>query len=395
MQLGHFKFDRIEFAGSLGDLGTLIPLSVAMIIINGLNATAVFLLVAIFFIVTGLYFKLPIPVQPLKVIAAISIASPLLITEPVIMAAGILVGLILILFAFTGLIDWLTSIFSKPIIRGIQLGLGFILMIKGIEFILKPELFIHIPVGIYITDGISLNTFIGIISVFIVILLISNKKFPAALVIVSSGVIIGVIYGSLRETEFILGAIPLRNPNFTVNDFVNAFFLLVIPQIPLTIGNAIIGTADACQSLFRNDENTKKVNPRNLSLSMGIMNILIGFLGGIPLCHGAGGLAAHYRFGARTGGSNIMIGLIFLVIALLFGKISISLLSSIPYSILGTLLLFAGLELSLLIRDVKDKKDLFIVLVVAGIGFATTNMGIALIAGLIITKIINWKKLQI
>jgi len=395
MQLGHFKFDRIEFAGSLGDLGTLIPLSVAMIIINGLSATAVFLLVAIFFIVTGLYFKLPIPVQPLKVIAAISIASPLLITEPVIMAAGILVGLILILFAFTGLIDWLTSIFSKPIIRGIQLGLGFILMIKGIEFILKPELFIHIPVGIYITDGISLNTFIGIISVFIVILLISNKKFPAALVIVSSGVIIGVIYGSLRETEFILGAIPLRNPNFTVNDFVNAFFLLVIPQIPLTIGNAIIGTADACQSLFRNDENTKKVNPRNLSLSMGIMNILIGFLGGIPLCHGAGGLAAHYRFGARTGGSNIMIGLIFLVIALLFGKISISLLSSIPYSILGTLLLFAGLELSLLIRDVKDKKDLFIVLMVAGIGFATTNMGIALIAGLIITKIINWKKLQI
>jgi SulP family sulfate permease len=395
MVIGQNRFDRLEFAGSLGDLGTLIPLTVVMIIINGLSATAVFLFVGIFYISTGLFFKLPIPVQPLKVVAAISIASPLVITEPVIMAASILIGLILLTFAFTGFINWLAAIFSKPIIRGIQLGLGFILVTKGIEFIIKPEIFINIPNGNFIMNGISTNTLIGIISIIIVILLISNKKFPAALIIVSAGVFIGVIFGSLRETEFVLGAVPLGTHNLNINDFVNAFFLLVIPQIPLTIGNAIIGTADACQSLFSNDENTKKVNPKNLSLSMGVMNILIGIIGGIPLCHGAGGLAAHYRFGARTGGSNIMIGLIFLVIALLFGKIAISLLSSIPYSILGTLLLFAGIELSLLIRDVKVKKDLFIVFMVAGIGLATTNMGIALIAGLIIAKIINWKKVQI
>jgi len=311
------------------------------------------------------------------------------------MAAGILIGLILLLFAFTGLIDWLTNIFSKPIIRGIQLGLGLILLTKGIEFILESELFINIPSRIFITNGISANLLIGIISVLIVLLLISNKRFPAALVIVFSGILIGVFFGSLRETEFVMGTAPLSIRTLNIDDFVNAFLLLVIPQIPLTIGNAIIGTADACQTLFKNDSNSKKVNPKNLSLSMGFMNILIGFVGGIPLCHGAGGLAAHYRFGARTGGSNLMIGLIFVVIALLFGKISISLLSSIPYSILGTLLLFAGLELSLLIRDVKDKKDLFIVFLVAGIGFATMNMGIAVIVGLIVAKIVNWKKLQI
>jgi len=389
------KFNRIEFAGSLGDLGTLIPLSVAMILINGLSATTVFLGVGIFYIATGFYFKLPIPVQPLKVIAALSIASPLLITESIIMAAGIVIGFILLLFTFTGLIAWLEKIFTKPIIRGIQLGLGFVLMIKGINFIFKPELLIDAQNGTYIFDWVSVNMLIGIISVLVVIVLLSNTRFPAALVIVSVGILIGVISGSLKDTEMVLGALPIKRSTLNIDDFVNAFFLLVIPQIPLTIGNAIMGTAEACQTLFKKDPNRKKVNPKNLSLSMGAMNLLIGFLGGIPLCHGAGGLAAHYRFGARTGGSNIMIGLIFLVVALLFGKTAISLLSSLPYAVLGTLLLFAGIELALLIRDVKIKKDMFIVLMVAGIGFATTNMGIAVIAGLILTKIINWKKIKI
>ncbi len=128
---------------------------------------------------------------------------------------------------------------------------------------------------------------------------------------------------------------------------------------------------------------------------MGIVNILAGIIGAIPLCHGAGGLAAHYRFGARTGGSNILIGIIFVIIALVFGRVGITLLSSIPYAILGTLLLFAGLELALLIRDVHKKGDLFIVLMVAGVGFATTNMGIAFLIGIIIAKIIKWKDIQI
>ena len=141
MQTGNYRFDRIEFAGSLGDLGTLIPLTVAMNLINGLSATTVFLMVGVCYIVTGLYFKLPIPVQPLKVVAAISIASPLLITETVLMATGIIMGIFLLFLAFTGIMDWLARIFTKLIIRGIQLGLGFILLTKGINFILKSELF--------------------------------------------------------------------------------------------------------------------------------------------------------------------------------------------------------------------------------------------------------------
>jgi SulP family sulfate permease len=394
MNIGHLKFDRLEFAGSLGDLGTLIPLAVAMILINGLSATAVFLMVGIFYILTGLYFKLPIPVQPLKVVAAISIASPLLITESVLMATGIIMGIILLLLAFTGIMDWLARLFTKPVIRGIQLGLGFILFTKGIGFIIQSELFINSQNGLNIINGFSMNTLIGILSVLVVLLLLSNKKFPAALVIVTFGILVGIVFGSLRETDIALGPVPLRTLTLNYHDFLNAFILLVIPQIPLTIGNAILGTADACQTYFRSDKNAKKVTPKNLSLSMGIVNILIGFFGGIPLCHGAGGLAAHYRFGARTGGSNIMIGLIFILIALLFGQIAIALLSLIPNAILGTLLLFAGVELAILIKDVTDKNDLFIVIIVAGIGFATTNMGYALIAGYIVEKIITTREIN-
>ncbi len=226
-------------------------------------------------------------------------------------------------------------------------------------------------------------------------MLISNQKIPAALVIVFAGVIIGVFFGALDNVDFIFGPVPVSFYIPSSSDFLNALILLVIPQIPLTIGNAIIGTTDTCISLFGKNDLVKRATNRAFTVSMGAINIICGIIGGIPVCHGAGGLAAHYRFGARTGGSNIMIGLIFLIIALAFGHIGISILSSIPNAILGTLLLFAGLELALLIRDVEEKKDLFVVLIVAGIGFATSNMSAAFITGIIIAAIIKWRNIKV
>jgi SulP family sulfate permease len=395
MQIGHYRFDRVEFAGSLGDLGTLIPLAVALMVITGLNVTSVLLLVGLFYIASGLYYKLPIPVQPLKVVAAIAIAYPEKITISTIMAAGIIIGIILLLLTLTGLIDRLASFFSKPIVRGIQLGLGLILIAKGIEFIRQPELFINDADSFNLASGISLNLIIGIMAVIVVLLLISNKRYPAALIIVSAGIIIGVCFDALKDVPLILGPLPFTMVKPNGHDFINGFILLVIPQIPLTIGNAIIGTADTCKNLFKERDQLKRITHKSLSLSMGIVNVITGILGGMPLCHGAGGLAAHYRFGARTGGSNIMIGAIFLLIALVFGRIGISLLSSIPQAILGTLLLFAGLELAMLILDIKQKKDLFIALLIAGISLATTNMGIAFLIGIIVYYLIKWKDLHI
>ena len=395
MQIGGYKFNRVEFAGSLGDLGTLIPFTLALIIIAELSVTSVLLMIGFFYIIGGIYYKLPIPVQPLKVVSAIAIANPEKISLSVISASGILFGIILLILAFTGLIDWLSKFFTKPVMRGIQLGLGFILINKGIGFVLKNELFIHkSSTGIDFT-GVPLNLIIGIIGFLIALLLLSNKRFPAAIILLLFGVAAGICFGSLNniDTSFGPTRVNIVLPQYT--DFFNALILLVIPQIPLTLGNAVMGTSDTCYTLFGKGDVTKKATPRAFASSMGFINIITGFIGAMPMCHGAGGLAAHYRFGARTGGSNIMIGLIFMAIGLFLGKTGISILSSIPNSILGVLLIFAGIELALMIKDITDKKDLFVAILIAGIGFTTTNMGIAFFSGIITLYLIKWFQVKI
>ncbi|HHD64222.1 MAG TPA: sulfate permease [Desulfobulbaceae bacterium] len=395
MQLSAYRFDRVEFAGSLGDLGTLIPLSIALVMVNGLSFTSIFMLVGLFYFASGLYYRLPIPVQPLKVVSAIAIAFPEKITLSVMSATGILFGIFLVFLAGTGLIDQLARLFTKPIVRGIQLGLGFILITKGVAFIHKQSLFVSSTGDFQFFHGLPVNLLVGLLAVVLVLFLISNRRFPAALVVVAAGICIGIPFGSFQGMKWDLGPTTIEFFRPHISDFATALFLLVIPQIPLTIGNAIIGTTDTAGTLFGNGVPIEKVSNRSFSLSMGIANIVAGLLGAMPMCHGAGGLAAHYRFGARTGGSNIMIGLLFILIAFAFGKIGVSLLSSIPNAVLGVLLLFAGLELALLVRDLKEKRELFIAFLIAGIGLATTNMSIAFVSGIIVSWLLKWRNIDI
>jgi SulP family sulfate permease len=394
MQLGPYKFDKFEFSGSLGDIGTLIPLTVALATINGLSVSAILLMVGIFYVATGLYFKLPIPVQPLKLVAAIAIADPAKITPPVIAAAGILFGAILLIMAGTGLIDQIARWFSKPIIRGIQLGLGCILLLKGIAFILNPQLFLQHAESRYSILGMPVNSLVGIAGFFIVISLLSNRRFPAALVIVAAGIIFGIPVGAIEGLSYDWGPTAMTFGIPSLDDFLLAVVVLVIPQLPLTLSNAVIGTSDACTSFFGKGPQTQRSSIKGFTNSMGLMNIVVGLMAAMPMCHGAGGLAAHYRFGARTGGSNIIIGLLFVGLALLFGKMGVALLSSIPNAILGVLLVFAGLELALLIVDVTERADLFIALLIAGISLSTKNMGAAFVIGFITMHLMKWKKIE-
>ncbi len=398
MQLSGFRFDRTEFAGSLGDLGTLLPLSLALITLNGLSVTPVFLMVGVFYSAAGLYFRLPIPVQPLKVVSAVAIAAPLEFTPPIIAASGIVFGVTLLVLSFGGLIDRLARFFSKPVVRGIQLGLGFVLMKKGIQFMVEtrispaPE-----AAQVYLFDApaeIPLNLAIGVGGFLLALFLLTNRRCPAALVLVAGGVIAALFFWPFTEGAG-LGptAVALHTP--TANDFLTATTLLVIPQLPLTLGNAVMGTADACYTFFGKQEAVKRSTYKAFAGSMGFVNVIAGFLGAMPLCHGAGGLAAHYRFGARTGGANLMIGGVFIGVALIFGKIGFSLLSAIPYGVLGVLLVFAGIELALMVRDVTERSDLFVTMLIAGIGFATTNMAIAFGSGIVVWWLISKWKIEV
>ena len=397
MQIGPHRFNRMELAGSLGDLGTLVPMAVGLMVVCGLGATPVLLMIGVYYIAGGVYFKLPIPVQPLKVVSALALASPALATVPVLAATGMIFGVVLIVLAYSGSIDKIAALFTPPIVRGIQLGLGFILMTKGIAFIAAPGLFLP-TMAAYAEPtlaGLPLNTVVGVAGAMLGLMLLSNRQAPAALALVAGGIAFGVAMGALRSVPITLGPTPIELQSPSTSDYMTALVLFVIPQIPLTLGNAVMGTTDTCCTLFGPGEKTRRCTNRRFSASMGFVNVAAGLIGAMPMCHGAGGLAAHYRFGARTGGSNIMIGAVFVILALLFGQMAIGLLGAMPQAILGVLLLYAGLELALLVRDVTEKRDLFVAFLIAGIGLATVNMALAFGCGMLAQWIIRAARVEV
>lgn len=387
------RFDRVELAGSLGDLGTLLPIVVAMILINKLSPSTVFLAFGLFYIATGLYYRLPVPVQPLKAIGALAIAAPGVITEPVIGAAGIMFGAILLVLAVTGTVDRIAALFTQPVVRGIQLALGLIFLRKGVELIIRKDLFLSGVPGKL--EEYPVNLAIGAAVFLIVLLLLDNKKLPAAIAAVAAGIIAGAALGGFSGSGLSLGPTEIRFVLPSPDDFSTAFVMLVLPQIPLTIGNACVGTADTVISLFPASRLLSRAKAGTFALTMGLANLPAGFLGAVPMCHGTGGLAAHYRFGARTGGAPLMIGFFFVLLALVFGEIGFTLLAMIPNSVLGVLLIFAGLELCPLMRSLRSNEEYFVALLIAGIALAVPNMGWAFGIGIAADLFIRRLKIRI
>jgi len=387
------RFDRVELAGSLGDLGTLLPIVVAMILINKLSPTAVFLSFGIFYLIVGFYYRLPVPVQPLKAVGAIAIANPALITESVIGASGIIFGVTLLLLAISGTVDKIAKLFTQPVVRGIQLALGLVFLRKGVELIIGKNLFLSGVAGKFAEYNI--NLIIGVAVFLMVLALLDNKKLPAALAALAAGIIAGLVLGGFDGLRFSLGPTEIHIISPTLKDFWTAFIMLILPQIPLTIGNACVGTADTCYSLFPKNPLLSKAKAGKFALTMGLANFPAGFFGAVPMCHGTGGLAAHYRFGARTGGAPIMIGTLLVVMALALGEFGFTLLAMIPNSVLGVLLIFAGLELCPLIRSLKTNEEFFVALLIAGIALSVPNMSWAFVIGIVADLFIRRMRIKI
>jgi len=387
------RFDRVELAGSLGDLGTLLPIVVAMILINKLSPTAVFLSFGIFYLIVGFYYRLPVPVQPLKAVGAIAIANPALITESVIGASGIIFGVTLLLLAISGTVDKIAKLFTQPVVRGIQLALGLVFLRKGVELIIGKNLFLSGVAGKFAEYNI--NLIIGVAVFLMVLALLDNKKLPAALAALAAGIIAGLVLGGFDGLRFSLGPTEIHIISPTLKDFWTAFIMLILPQIPLTIGNACVGTADTCYSLFPKNPLLSKAKAGKFALTMGLANFPAGFFGAVPMCHGTGGLAAHYRFGARTGGAPIMIGTLLVVMALALGEFGFTLLAMIPNSVLGVLLIFAGLELCPLIRSLKTNEEFFVALLIAGIALSVPNMSWAFVIGIVADLFIRRLRIKI
>jgi SulP family sulfate permease len=395
-----YRFDRLELAGSLGDLGTLLPLAIGMIIINGLNPAGLFLSVGLFYMVSGVYFGVTSPVQPMKVIGAYAIATGM--TASHITASGFLVGLFLLVIGGTGAIGAIGKWIPKSVVRGVQLSTGTLLMSQGVRFMVGTSKFQALqqaaePYLRFQTLGpIPVGIIIGIAGGLLTLLLLDNKRFPAGLVVIVSGLFLGIITGTheglaeLRPGVNVPPFLPFGFPTGAEIGF--ACLVLVLPQIPMTVGNAVIANADLSAEYF--GKASKKVTYRALCISMGFANLFAFVVGGMPLCHGAGGLAAHYRFGARTAGSNLMIGLVFVLMAVFLGSHALAITYLLPMAVLGVLLLFAGSQLALTIIDVKERKDLFVALVMLGITLAS-NLAVGFAVGIAIAMAIKSEKLTV
>jgi SulP family sulfate permease len=154
---------------------------------------------------------------------------------------------------------------------------------------------------------------------------------------------------------------------------------LALPQIPLSLANSIYSTEDAAQQYF--GASATHVTARRLLTTMGLSNIGAALFGGVPVCHGCGGLTAHYRLGARTGGAPLMLGVFFLLFGLLGGQSLLPLLQLIPMAILGVLLAYVGVQHGLLARDLKGWREWLPALTVALVGFLTRNLALGFAAG--------------
>ncbi len=360
---GGIRFDRNELSGAFGDIGTDLPLIVGMILAAGLHSSSVLVMFGLMQIVTALLYRMPMPVQPLKAVAVIVITGK--IAPEVLYGGGLAIGIVMLALTVTGAIGWLARIVPKAVVRGLQLGLGMQLSLLALRDYVQA-------------DGTNGFILAGIAFV-IVIVLLGNRRMPPAIPVILLGVGYALAFKVSGQT--FQDAIGLNLPQIrpvSWDAVVTGFLLLALPQIPLSLGNSILATRQVAEDLFP----SKKITVRKLSFTYAAMNLVNPFFGGVPTCHGSGGLVGHYTFGARTGGSIIIYGSIFLTLGLFFASGFAGVVQIFPLPVLGVLLFFEGTALMSIISDqAADKRSFFIVIIT---GLIAVGLPYGYAAGLVV-----------
>ena len=362
------RFGPREAAGAVADIGVLLPIAVALIVSNGLSATAVLLPAGVLYVVVALVYALPIPVQPLKAFGAIAIEKDLGSDE--IAAGALLMGVIFVALGRTGLIDRAAKAFPTPLIRGVQITVGLLFLKIAWELIADPpSSFEQLGLGTAAAAGLA---------ALALSLLLALRKAAISLALVAVGAVVMVVQAG---DNLSFGPSALSAPDLDADVLLAALTVLVIPQLPLSFANSCLATADAARSYF--GERARHVKPGRLATSLGTANVLAGAMSGMPVCHGAGGLTAHHAFGARTAGAPLLMGAALLVLALAVGSGLAAVLTAFPLPVLAALLAAAGLLHIGLARDLSGARAWGVALLVAGLGF-TVNLAVGLGAGLLV-----------
>ncbi|MCX5819237.1 MAG: putative sulfate/molybdate transporter [Deltaproteobacteria bacterium] len=367
-------YNKMEWAGAFGDVGTLIPFVVAYITIVKVEPLGLLLMFGVALMASGFYYRTPLPIQPMKAIGAAAVAGG--ISPAALFGSGLTTGLFWLLAGATGAIRPISKLATKPVVRGIMLGLGLSFMVDGVNRMRTAP----------VLAGIAL---------VVTYLLLTNPKIPAMFILLVIGAVSAVIMDPQLMSELAKIHIGFKLPVFSLsamtwNDLVVGTLLFTLPQIPLTLGNAVIAIVAENNELFPD----RKVTEKKIAISQGIMNLVAPIFGGVPMCHGAGGMAGHVRFGAKTGGALVILGSILVLIALFFSDSVAIFFKIFPNAILGVILFFAGSELAIVVRDIGGKKsDFYVMLIVAA--FAMWNMGAAFLVGVVLDNSLRrgWLKI--
>jgi hypothetical protein len=341
----------------MGDFGTLLPLAMGYIAVNKMDPCGLLVMMGLTNIITGIVYRLPMPLEPKKVIAAVAISQRWPPSR--VYASGLGLGATWLILVFTGLADRIFKITPKSVTRAIQLALGIKLGLTGLEMMRE-------------------TWWLGLVAIVIILLLKDNPQAPASLVLVASGLAIVAWQGKLLPAL----SISFRLPPFITPPWGEIWPAMVqagFAQIPLSIANAVIATA----ALIRDYFPQRPVPERRLMLNMGVMNLISPVFGGMPMCHGAGGLAGQYYFGARTGGTNIIEGSIEIGLGLFFAGSIATLFSIFPLPIIGAMMVMVGLELAKFVTDIQSWVDLPALVVTVSFSILA-NMAVGFLAGVAI-----------
>jgi hypothetical protein len=221
-----------------------------------------------------------------------------------------------------------------PVVKGIQLGAGISLAISAGTSLIGPLAWVA-PV---LDNRLwALAAFLGLIATQ------RLARFPYALVVFLVGLFFSILVVLLRGSHR-LPAFALWHPRLYLPDFLSTDAAgMALGQLPLTALNSVIAASALAEELL---PNLPAPSTTALGLSVAAMNLLGCWVGAMPVCHGAGGLAAQYRFGARSGTGVILLGAAKVVLGLLFGETLVGLLGAFPRSLLGVMVLASGLELA-------------------------------------------------
>jgi SulP family sulfate permease len=350
-----------DLSGAVADLGIFVPLSAALVLVNGLDPGSVLFGAGMLVLAAGVVFRVPFPVQPLKAMTALAVAQGL--SADMIHAAGLEIGFVLALLAITGVADRLSGLFTKPVIRSLQFAVGSLLVLSATKLARRPpDLFEHPPSS-------SWALAFALATVVVVAVAAYRHWYALGAALLAAGMAASWVAVAPEMGPLSVDLPTVAFPPLSV--FGTAFVLLVIPQIPLTYGNAVVGVSHLALEHF--GERARSVTPGRVALSCGLGNIASALMGGMPMCHGSSGLSAHVRLGAQTAAMNGLLGTTFVVLGLVFSEQVLMVFGLLPVWGLAGFLAYAGIRHAMLVLDLRRAR--LAIAVVAGlVGIWTGNL---------------------